>query len=502
VAEEDVKIRISTEGAEQAERQLGGVAQELGDVATGARSASQSAAQVGAGFTNIARTGQQTAQRIQGVASAVQTLVTQLGSHDRTAGLVASVAGATAQFAAMGSMLGPAGTVVGAVAGFASSIFALNRQAHELADAARDARVEVVSLTEAMADRARVSSLNSATASAGDYATEIDRITAAMTANAAAREELLSGDSFSVGHLDSLNREFRALSSTLNDTRELAAIAEREATAVMMEDLRDAPSSGRETPRRGGGRTREPEPGQFGRGSSDPMADDRINIQESMADRLIEIEERIASRTAEIREAELAKAQEAADIEVEIAKRQFDMMEELGREQEEQRQAADDAALESRRGAAQEAMGLLGDTTSMLGDSLKAIALGTSTAEEAFTGLAKAFLEMISQYATLKAAAEFAEAAGSAARYDWGGFAGHAAAGVAFTAVAVATGIGAGAIGGPPAPPAKPETSANADVGGRGGDVVINWNAPVVTASTRAELGRDISGMISEAGAI
>jgi hypothetical protein len=109
---------------------------------------------------------------------------------------------------------------------------------------------------------------------------------------------------------------------------------------------------------------------------------------------------------------------------------------------------------------------------------------------------------MISQYATMKAGVEFADAAASFARYDFGGGAAHIGAGLAFTAVAVATGVGAAALNSPPSAPARPETTQQGTGTAKGGDTVINWNSPVVTTATRAELGREIGSMLGEAAAL
>jgi hypothetical protein len=108
---------------------------------------------------------------------------------------------------------------------------------------------------------------------------------------------------------------------------------------------------------------------------------------------------------------------------------------------------------------------------------------------------------MISQYATMKAATEFADAAASFAKYDYAGGAAHIGAGVAFTAIAVATGVGAAAIGSAPSAPARPESGGGAEAA-QGGDVVINWNSPVITAGTQAELGRELQAAVSAAGSI
>jgi hypothetical protein len=101
----------------------------------------------------------------------------------------------------------------------------------------------------------------------------------------------------------------------------------------------------------------------------------------------------------------------------------------------------------------------------------------------------------------LKAIYEYAEAIASFASYRYDQGAQHLAAGIAYTAVAVAAGAGSAALSAPSAKgageekPASPESGRAGD-GKGGGDVVINWNSPVVTAGTRAELGRDMAGMI------
>ena len=146
-------------------------------------------------------------------------------------------------------------------------------------------------------------------------------------------------------------------------------------------------------------------------------------------------------------------------------------------------------------------MGVTSVIAGGLNDALQAIIAGNKTAEEAFTGLLASFLKYISEQSMLKAIYEYAEAIASFASYKYDQGAQHLAAGIAYTAVAVAAGAGAAALSAPSAKgsseekPASPE-SGRGDGGGGGGDIVINWNSPVVTAGTRAELGRDMAGMI------
>jgi len=141
----------------------------------------------------------------------------------------------------------------------------------------------------------------------------------------------------------------------------------------------------------------------------------------------------------------------------------------------------------------QSAQQFAGPITSMFVGALSKTIAGTQSAGDAFKGLLSSFLELISQQAALKAAFEFAEAAASLASFNYGGAALHAAAGVGFAAVAVAAGVGS-ALTAPPSTPA-PNSGANAAPAspGGGGNVVIQWNSPIITVGSRAEVGRSIS---------
>lgn len=100
---------------------------------------------------------QSLAQRVQGVAGAVQALVSATGSDDHHAGAIASMAGLTAQGAAMGSMFGPGGTALGAIVGFTASILSMAAAQRTAAQAAEDHRHELEELAAANmaeADRA------------------------------------------------------------------------------------------------------------------------------------------------------------------------------------------------------------------------------------------------------------------------------------------------------------------------------------------------------------
>lgn len=149
----DINLGVTVEGQANAVQQLQQITQAQAQVGTTAeqanRRAATSATQATSALTTMAQSGQQMAQRIQGAAGSVQALVSALGSDNRTAGLMASMAGATAQFAAMGSMLGPAGTVIGGIAGLIAGIAGAIQHENDLA--ARTAEANQALLQQANA---------------------------------------------------------------------------------------------------------------------------------------------------------------------------------------------------------------------------------------------------------------------------------------------------------------------------------------------------------------
>lgn len=509
MAEQPIQIEVQFEGAEQAARELGRVSNSVDQVGRTANAAGTSVESFARGFQN-------TAQRIQGVAGAVQSLATALGSESRAGSMVASVAGATAQFAAMGAMLGPGGAVIGGIFGLTTSVLAL-RDAH-------------VSAAEAAAtERQRIMELADARIAERDAAARAEAISSGAFGGIS-EEELTREREARVVRREELNTEFRELRERARAAREmyegagrevpeaisrpiLARIRElrsefsslgEEAAAITGELSERAGSLGgapEATRRRGGGGRRAAAPVE----AAAPEVEARLDSMRFFAEAELEITEDTNDRLIEMREERdarmAAKAEEAAQLEIDIAKRQYEEMQRLGEEQEQERMAADERAIENRQEMMGELGGLMAQTTMMMGKSIAAVATGEQTAEKAFEGMAKAFLEMIAQYAAMKAATEFADAIASFARYDYSGGAQHIAAGVAFTAVAVATGVGAAAIGSAPSAPARPETGGPAE-GGAGGDVIINWNSPVITAGTQAELGRELQAAVSAAGSI
>lgn len=450
MAEQDIQIRVGVEGADAAARQLGGVTDALHAEATAATEADAAHDAAGSSMAEMARGGTQFVQRVQGMASAIQGLVGALGSRDRTAGLVASIAGTTAQFAAMGATLGPAGAVIGGLVGLTTSMLSA-------ADAARTVTHSVEEMNAELERRARV-----------DAATIGER---------------------SWAHLMELRRE---------EERAAADAADRMLTGMMAEAEADLARP------RGGGRTSNAEAG-FGAA----MTEDALDLYTSdLSDAEIERrrarDEEFAAMDAERFEAtmeglaaEEEARKEADERALDAEQEKQDAIAEMHSERLEQQAQNEERVRQESIAQQEEFMNLGMNVVGLMTDALGEIASGEKTAEEAFKGLAKSFLQMISQYTALKAATEFADAIASFARYDFSGGAQHLAAGVAFTAVSVATGVGAAAINtSKPAAPARPEADRGDSGGKGGGDVIINWNSPVVTAGTRDDLGRELGALV------
>jgi hypothetical protein len=516
MAEQPIQIEVTFDGASEATRELGRVSQGISNVG-------QTADRAGVTVESFSRGFQNTAQRIQGVAGAVQTLASTFGSENRTGSLVASVAGATAQFASMGAMLGPTGAVVGGIAGLAAGLF-------NVVTASDSSRSAIEQLRETM---------QNATTDADRYAAALALVRGEDEAAARSeRARAIRGENWAALNLpnEELRAEIRAREAEINQLIDQYGAAAESGTRVsaLREDIRrleilssvesettifGEPAAASAPARRGGGgggrRGRDVFEMLGGAASNEDIAGISAEFERLAAERaereaeanaLIEEKrnahyEALKEMAIEAQDAELERQREVNEALAEMENERQERIREGQLAEKENQEAEEERSLERRRSLNGELMGLLGDATMAFGKSLAAIATGEQTAEEAFQGLAKAFLEMISQYATMKAATEFADAAASFAKYDYAGGAAHIGAGVAFTAIAVATGVGAAAIGSAPSAPARPESGGGAEAA-QGGDVVINWNSPVITAGTQAELGRELQAAVSAAGSI
>lgn len=259
----DINLGVGVEGQAAAVQQLAQITQaqaQLGTTAERAnRQAATSATAASQSMQQLAQSGQQMAQRVQGAAGAVQSLVSALGGGDRTAGLVASVAGATAQFAAMGSLLGPAGTIVGGIIGLTTGLVSAARAADVTGESmgamgARIATAEerVHALNAELATLAERSRIDMGVASMAEYAGEIARVEERLESLTMAFERMdptLAGSTSE----RSLSAEIRRERERLEELRGLRSSAATEEADMMMEDLSSAANPTAPT-RRGGGR--------------------------------------------------------------------------------------------------------------------------------------------------------------------------------------------------------------------------------------------------------
>lgn len=526
--QDKVEIQIDVTGGQESARNVDQVSSSLEQLVDWGGQAAPKIENVQTNFGRLSQSGVQVAQRLQGAAGAAQTLVSAFGSHDRSAGMIASTAGATAQFAAMGSILGPAGTVIGGVIGLTAGL--------------ADLRAE--------ADRVNISTVRTA-----------GGLTALGHSIRAAREQMFSdaaidaGDAFG-STVEEITDRLEGMEQRLREVRNLRVEAlfareneearlyreEAERLSAAIQNLSsardrlrgpgtdlgngfrffaDAPPSlpsGVDAPT-------DPNFMRRGRGGGGTSAAEEANERylrsaEEVAERLRALEEqkreeerKTHEHAMELLEERQRRIEEAAEREFATQREVNEALADAQRQLEERRaeglRAQKDAeyelevrALEQRRQNWSDAIGFMEGTATAMGDTLGDLATGQKTTEQAFIGLAAAFLEMISEYASMKAATEFADAAASFARYDYGGGAAHIGAGLAFTAVAVATGVGAAVVGSAPSAPARPERERAANDGTYSNVTVVNFNSPVVTAATEAELGRSIEGLRAAAGSI
>jgi hypothetical protein len=113
------------------------------------------------------------------------------------------------------------------------------------------------------------------------------------------------------------------------------------------------------------------------------------------------------------------------------------------------------------------------------------------------------FLSFIAEKAALEATMQFATGVANLAAGAYDKAALNFVAGAAFVGVAVAAGAGSIAMSSPPSgAPAEPESGrSDQSSGGGGGSIVVNFNSPVLTAGTRAELGRELQQTIAAGSA-
>lgn len=293
-------VGLSMEGAQGLAQQLQSLAVSVSTLANaqtrnaGATRSVVSASNAAAtATTNLTQQAQQGVQRFAGLANAVQSLVGHLGGHDRTAGLVGSIASTTAAFAGMGSSFGPIGTGIGLIVGATAGLVSAFRSAEETTRAnvvaEQDLRSEIernaelygtyeAAIRSASAARAGEALVEFGLATPEAYAAreqalidqirvreaaraEIMRSISAVEAEIATSDEGVGAINRMVDSVDDMREAYNrlggeavALDQQLQSLRSTAADAAAEAEAVLGEDLASAG-----TTHRGGGRRRPAE---------------------------------------------------------------------------------------------------------------------------------------------------------------------------------------------------------------------------------------------------
>lgn len=473
MATERIDFEIRFEGADQAAREAGRVADRIDDMGDAARESTQQAIQ----FT----------QRLSAAAGAVQGLASQIGLEGDAAGLIGRIASLTASGAELGGMFGPQGAIVGGITGLAvSTLPALFDALTATVPPLQEVEEETRDVAEAM-DAAAVSATSAAEA--------LDTFIGRISTSGRRRELAVLGEQVAqlsdqyAAARDSADAMTRLGAGEIEDQiRRLSARADE-----IREELADTEANAARAPRRQSGADRAEREREANEEFLGVLREITAELESNRRaeEELAAVREANRQKELEARQGEADRERDEIAAAMERLEAYDDRMDEVSRQAQ--------AASEERIASYQSVTGVV---VGGLTDALSAIIAGEKTAEEAFKGLLASFLEFISEQAALKAAYEAAAAIESAATQDWGGFAQHTAAALAYGAVAIAAGAGAAALSQPSAggqdKPAGPEERDQGEGGGRG-DTVINFNSPVVTAGTRAELGRDLCSLVAEA---
>lgn len=468
-------------------------------------------------------------QRIAGVANAVQGLVTQLGGQSRTAGLIGSIANTSVQFAQLGSALGPEGAVVGGIVG------ALIPALHELITSQDEATQSAHRLQEQTARLHEIQQETSARRR-DQVQREIDsgHIVSLSLSEIHDQRELAHSDLEREGRtLDSLRERMAALERggatetqryhTLRDAvgeteQRIQSYVRTLGSLGSLEAQREAEAGRATTPGAVAPPTATTRPTR-GHGGG------RSQEQEDIAAALAGAYEREAAAEQQAYEQSIRHTQEeneaiyrqsdafrdAAKTREDLSRREADQraryQTQLAHYHEQERRWAEETA-RTREQQTQEAQSAATAVIGNLTNVFSLMAEGQMDAAHAAEMLLAGFLQYISQRATIEALAQVA--AGIGAYPDFGGMALHFAAAAAWGAVAVATGVGGAALAsdaqskGQAAQaqadqrPASPQGHSDEGKGG-GATYVINWNAPVVTAQTEAQLGRGVRRLVDRA---
>jgi hypothetical protein len=511
---EPIQIQVEFTGADEAVRGASAVSGGLDTMSSRTESAAAAADRLASRQTAAATAAIAFGQRLAAAANAVQGVASALGVEGQAAGLIGKITQTSSAMAQLGATFGPQGALVGgivgaaipAISGIMESIDALNERNAEWAERLRG--IEEGQQQAEAATRQSTTAINEQSDALANASENMRRFIDSLSTGGIQRQAQDSSARITElsDQLARVNDELRGLGSVqgaaaadrmlgLQDrARELTtAIA---AASDQFEEARGLLSETESAPaRRGGGRRRveEPQAAVVDEGDAMAVVRDIINEQNAALREQAELKEELIGITDKQRGVEEAAAAARAEQHEAELERQSELKDALIESADKQREVADRQR--------QEYQAVTGVIAGGLNDALQAIIAGNKTAEEAFTGLLASFLKYISEQSMLKAIYEYAEAIASFASYRYDQGAQHLAAGIAYTAVAVAAGAGSAALSAPSSKgageekPASPESGRAGD-GKGGGDVVINYNSPVVTAGTRAELGRDMAGMI------
>lgn len=515
---EPIRIAVEFTGTDDAVRGTTRVSDGLENMSDRSSAAARTTDQLAARQTAAATSAIAFGQRLAAAASAVQGITSALGVEGQAAGLIGKITQTSTAMAQLGATFGPQGALVGGIIGAAIPAIqaligqtdALIREQERLEEVMSRQSSQRQDQIRREVESGRIATLSSAEISRQSLIAE-QRIYEQRQRQQELQSELIRNRAQAEEQtgrgarrsIESIQAEIEASTSEVQNlvglvgtlgaaearlqSQENARREQQERSARPSVSAASAASSG------GRGRAATPQAAAVDEGDAMAVVRDIIGEQNAALAEQLELMEALNRQKAEAqdKDASIAAAR-AEQHEVEL-ERQTELKDSLIESADKQREVADRQR--------QEYMGVTSVIAGGLNDALQAIIAGNKTAEEAFTGLLASFLKYISEQSMLKAIYEYAEAIASFASYKYDQGAQHLAAGIAYTAVAVAAGAGAAALSAPSAKgsseekPASPE-SGRGDGGGGGGDIVINWNSPVVTAGTRAELGRDMAGMI------
>ena len=515
---EPIRIAVEFTGADEAARSAAAVSGGLDTMSTRTESAAVAADRLAARQTAAATAAIAFGQRLAAASNAVQGITSALGVEGQAAGLIGKITQTSTAMAQLGATFGPQGALVGGIIGAAIPAIqaligqtdALIREQERLEEVMSRQSSQRQDQIRREVESGRIATLSSAEISRQSLIAE-QRIYEQRQRQQELQSELIRNraqaeDQTGRGarrSIESIQAEIEASTSEVQNLVGLVGtLGAAEARLQSQENARREqqersarPSVSAASAASSGGRRRAETPQAAAVDEGDAMAVVRDIIGEQNA--ALREQEELMRGINELKDEAQEKDERLAARADALAEREKDRL-------EEQQQKLTEAADQARQRHEEQVSvykSVIGVVVGGLDDALQSIISGQKTAGEAFEGLLASFLKYISEQSMLKAIYEYAEAIASFASYRYDQGAQHLAAGIAYTAVAVAAGAGSAALSAPSAKgagdekPASPESGRDG-AGKGGGDVVINWNSPVVTAGTRAELGRDMAGMI------